>query len=53
MAPACVAPSAFVKLCLRLGVLGVAGGAAARNTQKRILGGGEAAPESPLEVTLT
>jgi hypothetical protein len=47
------APSKFVRLCLRLCFLGVSGGFAARNTQKRIIGGGFAAPEAPPEVTLT
>jgi hypothetical protein len=42
-----------LKLRLKLSFLGVSGGEAARNTQKRIFGGGEAAPEPSPEVTLT
>jgi hypothetical protein len=47
------APSKSLRLRLRLCFLGVAGGFAASNTQKRIIGGGEPAPEPPPEVTLT
>jgi hypothetical protein len=47
------AASKSLRLRLKRCFLGVSGGEAARNTQKRIFGGGEAAPEPPSEVTLT
>jgi hypothetical protein len=47
------ASSKVLKLRLKLSFLGVSGGFAARNTKKRIFGGGFAAPDPPPEVTLT
>jgi hypothetical protein len=47
------ASSKSFRLRLKRCFLGVAGGEAASNTQKRIFGGGFAAPEPPPEVTLT
>jgi hypothetical protein len=47
------ASSKSLRLHLKLCFLGVAGGFAASNTQKRIFGGDFAAPEPPPEVTLT
>jgi hypothetical protein len=47
------ASSKSLRLRLKLCFLGVSGGFAARNTQKRIFEGGFAAPDPPPEVTLT